>query len=38
MIVRLYALALLSSRPIVAEMPLPNWAVYWMLLMPVTVS
>jgi hypothetical protein len=26
-----------SSRPIEADTPLPNWAVYWMLLTPVSV-
>jgi hypothetical protein len=27
-----------SSRPMVPDTPLPNWAVYWMLFTPVTVS
>ena len=27
-----------SSRPMVADTPLPNCAVYWMLFTPVTVS
>ena len=26
-----------SSRPMLADTPLPNWAVYWMLFTPVSV-